>query len=214
MIGNLTSVQRLFVKQVFEIAEIFSFETRNKYKICDEGGRDIAFAAEQQKGFLGILLRQFLGHWRSFAIHIFDMNRREVLLAEHPFRWYFQCLEVREPGGRSLGVVERRFAILSKRFEIRNAQGLVLFDVSSPFWRIWTFPFRRNERELARVSKKWSGLGSEIFTDRDNFMIEYLDSSLSNDERALVLAASLYIDLKYFENKGSGGGVDLMGIRD
>lgn len=205
MINNLGSLQRLFVKQVFEIAEIFNFETRNKYRICDEGGREIAYAAEQQKGFLGVLLRQFLGHWRTFAIHFFDLNRQPFMIAEHPFRWYFQCLEVREPNGRYIGVVERRFAILSKRFEVRNAQGLLLLEVSSPFWRIWTFPFRRSERELARVSKKWSGIGYEMFTDRDNFLVEYLDPRLSNDERALVLAASLYIDLKFFEHKGSGG---------
>jgi uncharacterized protein YxjI len=212
MIENLASFQKIFVKQVFELAEIFSFETRNKYRVCDQAGREIAYAAEQQKGFLGVLLRQFLGHWRSFTIHFYDSNRQEFMLAEHPFRWYFQRLEVKDAGSRPLGIVERRFSILTKRFDVLSPQGMILFTVASPFWRIWTFPFRRNEREIARVSKKWSGIGYEFFTDRDTFLIDYLENSLTNDERALVLAASLYIDLKFFERKGSGGGFNLMDL--
>lgn len=213
MLENLPTTQRLFVKQVFELAEIFNFETRNKYRILDEGGRDVGYAAEQQKGFLGFLMRQFLGHWRSFEIHIFDTQRRPILTAHHPFRWFFQRLEVRDSSQRLLGVVERRFSILTKKFDVLSGQGLPLLEVSSPFWRIWTFPFRRQGQDLARISKKWSGIGYEMFTDRDNFLVEYLDPALTQDERALVLAASIFIDLMYFENKG-GGGIDLNMMRD
>jgi uncharacterized protein YxjI len=85
----------------------------------------------------------------------------------------------------------------------------VVLEVSSPFWRVWTFPFMRGEREHARVAKKWSGLGYELFTDRDSFLVEYLESSLTEDERALVLASAIYIDLMYFEVKGEGGAINL-----
>jgi uncharacterized protein YxjI len=204
MLDNLPSTQRLSVKQIFELAEIFSFETRNKYRISDEGGRDVAYAAEQQKGFLGFLMRQFLGHWRSFEIHIFDTHRQPILTAHHPFRWFFQRLEVRDANQRLIGVLERRFSFLTKKFDVLNGQGLPLFEVSSPFWRIWTFPFRRQGRDMARISKKWSGLGYEMFTDRDNFLVEFLDPSLTADERALVLAASIFVDLMYFERSAYG----------
>jgi len=205
MIEQLSTTRRLFVKQVFEITEIFGFESRNKYRISDESGREVAFAAEQQKGFLGAVLRQFFGHWRSFTIHFYDPSRREFMIADHPFRWFFQRLEVRDVNNRALGIIERRFAIFSKRFDVMNMQEHLLLEVSSPFWRIWTFPFRRRGKELAKISKKWSGIGSEMFTDRDNFLVEYPDPALSADERALVLAAAVYIDMMFFENKGSGG---------
>lgn len=209
MLETLSSRPRLFVKQTFELGELFGFETRNKYRICDENGRDIAYAAEQQKGFFGFLARQFLGHWRSFAIHFFGVDRREFMIAEHPFRWYFQTLQVRTIEGRPLGAIERRFAIFSKRFDVKDGQGRLIMEVSSPFWRIWTFPFKRQGRELARVAKKWSGFGYELLTDRDNFMVEYGDPSLNNDERALIMAAAVYIDLMFFEQKGSGSHLSL-----
>lgn len=196
--------QKLFVKQVFEPAEIIGFESRNKYRICNEFGQEIAYAAEQQRGFLGFVWRQLLGHWRSFDIHFFDPNRREILFAHHPFRWFFQRLEVEDATGRSLGVIERRFSLLSKRLHVRNPQGLTLMEVNSPIWRIWTFPLTRQGRELARISKKWTGFGFELFTDKDTFLVEYGSPTLTDDERALILVATVYIDLMYFERKGDG----------
>jgi uncharacterized protein YxjI len=212
MLPLLSHHHRLFVKQVFEIAELIGFETRNKYRVCDEGGRELMYAAEQQKGFFGIVMRQFFGHWRSFDIHFFDVHRQPVMHGHHPFRWFFQCLEVRAKDGRLLGKIERQFSILSKSFHVHDTQGRVVLEVFSPFWRIWTFPFKRGESERARVSKKWSGVGYELFTDRDNFLVEYLDPNLTSDERALVLAAAVYIDMMYFETKGEGGAINL--IRD
>lgn len=201
MLESLQSYKRLFVKQTFELAEIIGFESRNKYRVSDEGGRELAYAAEQQKGILGFLFRQFLGHWRSFELHFFTPGREPFMVARHPFRWFFQRLEVYDMHNRYLGTMERKFSLLTKSFEVQDSKGRVLMEVSSPFWRIWTFPFRRQNREVARISKKWSGLGYEVLTDRDNFLVEYLDPALSIDERALILAAAIYVDLMFFEVK-------------
>lgn len=203
MLQSLNQIDKFFVKQVFEMAELFSFESRNKYRILDERGQEMAFAAEQQKGFLGFLLRQFLGHWRTFTLHFYDQRRQEFMIAEHPFRWFFQRLEVREMNQRLIGVIERQFSLFTKRFTVLDGDGHVLFEVASPLWKIWTFPFMRRGKEQARISKKWSGVGFEIFTDRDNFLVEYLNPQLTLDERALVLAAALYVDLLFFENKAN-----------
>ena len=37
--------------------------------------------------------------------------------------------------------------------------------------------------------------------DADNFQIEFADPSLPEDDRALILASGLFIDLQYFERK-------------
>jgi hypothetical protein len=195
---------RLLVRQTFEMAELFGFETRNKYRITDESGRDVGFAAEQGKGILGHILRHFLGHWRSFEIHIFSADREPVARAVHPFRWYFQRLEVHGADGSAIGVVERRFAILSKCFDVMAADGRVLMSVRSPIWRFWTFPFTDAVgNTLATVRKRWTGLIAEGFTDKDSFLVEYSSPGISETERSLVLAAALFIDLMYFERKAN-----------
>lgn len=204
------SAPRLFVKQVFEFAELFGFESRNKYRIQDEAGREIGFAAEQRRGLWQALGRQIFGHWRVFDIHFFTPDRQTWAIAHHPFRWFFQRLEVVSVDGRPLGSIERRWAIFSKAFDVHGPQGQTLFRVRSPFWRIWTFPFHARGAEQARVAKKWSGLASELFTDRDNFRVEFINPALTPDERMVVLAAAVYIDLMFFEKKGDGGAVALV----
>lgn len=208
MLSTLAGQRQMYVQQAFELAELFGLETRNKYRIRDENGRDLLYAAEQQKGLLGFLWRQAFGHWRSFEIHFFDDTRQPVMRGIHPFRWFFQRLELHSRDGRLIGTIERQFSILTKSFHVIDAQGRVVLEVSSPFWRVWTFPFMRGAQERARVAKKWSGLGSELFTDRDSFLVEYLEPGLTEDERALVLAAAIYIDLMYFEVKGEGGAIN------
>lgn len=190
------------VVQRRELAELFGFETRNKYAI-EANGVQIGFAAEQGKGGLAFLARMFMGHWRSFEIHFFDEARQLVLKALHPFRFFFQRLEVSGANGRFLGAIQQRFAFFSKRFDIEDANGQLLLTVSSPIWRPWTFAFNRQERTLAKVEKKWSGLLREAFTDADRFRISFEPNGLTPDERSLVLAAALFIDLQYFEQKAS-----------
>ncbi len=203
----LSSHTNLFVKQIRELAEFFGFETRNKYQIMDEHGQPIAYAAEQQKGFLGWIARQFLGHWRTFDILIFNVQRQPVLVARHPFRFLFQRLEI-YAGDVLLGAVQQRWAIFRKRFDIEDSNREIIMQVSSPFFRFWTFPFTRGGREVGRVEKKWGGFFTEIFSDKDTFHVGF-DPNLSENERRLILAASLFIDLQYFEAKG--GHIDILG---
>ena len=76
------------------------------------------------KGFLGMIFRQILGHWRKFDIHFFGPDRQPYMIAHHPFRFFFQRLEVTTPDGKFLGAVQQRFAIFRKRFDIENATTL------------------------------------------------------------------------------------------
>jgi len=188
------------IVQKRELAELFGFETRNKYSI-EVNGAPFAFAAEQGKGGLAFFARMFLGHWRTFEIHFFDNARQLVFKAIHPFRFFFQRLEVWTANGRQIGAIQQRWAFFSKRFDVTDASGRLLLNVSSPIWRPWTFKFMRDERELARVEKKWSGMLQEAFTDADRFRVAFESPELNLDERNLVLVAGVFIDLQYFEKK-------------
>lgn len=198
---EIVKQQALWVQQRYELAELIGFETCNKYAITTEGGAMLAYAAEQGQGLLGFLGRYFLGHWRTFDIFVFDADRNKLLVAHHPFRWVFQRLEISNAQGRPLGALEVHFSLLTKRFDVEDATGKVRMTVSSPLWRLWTFSFMKGERQVAVVTKKWSGLLTEGFTDTDRFRIEFEDPRLTVEERQLLLAAALFIDIQYFENK-------------
>jgi uncharacterized protein YxjI len=200
MLAIVQQSNEINIVQKRELAELFGFETRNKYSL-EVNGAPFAFAAEQGKGGLAFLARMFVGHWRTFEIHFFDNARQLVLRAVHPFRFFFQRLEVNAADGRPLGAIQQRWAIFSKKFDVTDPGGRVLLTVSSPLWRPWTFAFERDGHELARVEKKWSGMLREAFTDADRFRVVFQSHQLGLDERSLVLAAGIFIDLQYFEQK-------------
>ena len=104
--------------------------------------------------------------------------------------------------GRPMGAVQQRFSIFSKRFDVEDANGRVLMTVKSPIWRIWTFPFLRGGQQVGAIEKKWSGFLSEALTDKDKFLVRFT-STLSDEERALLLVAGIFVDLVYFEAKAS-----------
>jgi uncharacterized protein YxjI len=189
----------LYIRQKRELAEFFGFETRNKYAISTADRREVFYAAEQGFGFLGMLAMQALGHWRRFDIAFFDRERHEAFRAHHPFRFFLQRLEV-SSGGRLIGVIQQRFSILTKHFDVLDANGNILFEMKSGLLRLWTFPFFRGEHQVGCVEKKWSG----VFNDKDNFRVSFTDPGLTMDHRMVMLAAAVFIDLQYFERKAQG----------
>ena len=70
-----------------------------------------------------------------------------------------------------------------------------------------TFFLRQEGTDLARIVKKWSGIGREMFTAADNFHVEFADPSLSEASRWLVLGTAFAIDLDFFEERGRRGGI-------
>jgi uncharacterized protein YxjI len=69
-------------------------------------------------------------------------------------------------------------------------------------WKGWNFRFLTAEgAELGKVTKQWAGLGQELFTSADNYVIA-LDERLpvAPEAAALLLAAGLAIDTVYNEN--------------
>lgn len=193
----------LYVRQVHEMAELFGFETRNKYGIFTNDRTQVGYAAEQGSGIFGLLARSMLGHWRRFDILFFDALRQPLFRAVHPFRFFFQRLEIYTAQGQFLGALQQRWSLFRKRFDVQGPQGNVVLEMSSGFFKPWTFPFSRNGNEVAVIEKKWSGAFSEFFTDKDNFRVRFVGSLLTRDERLLVLAAAVFIDLQYFERKAN-----------
>ncbi|MFN7454974.1 MAG: phospholipid scramblase-related protein [Pseudobdellovibrionaceae bacterium] len=198
---DLSQTRGLIIQQVRELWELVGFETRNKYKISDEQGQILAYAAEQQKGFFAFLARQFLGHWRSYEIHFFNEQRQILFTVHHPFRFFFQKFTVKDSQGRILGEMEQNFSLISKKFSLRSQITFRNFTMKSPIWKIWTFPITDAGRPVALIEKKWSGLLKEVFTDADQFRLGFQEASLSNDDRKLMLASAVFVDLQYFEAK-------------
>lgn len=200
---RIAVVPTLTVRQLQELNElVLGVESRNKYQIM-AGDTLLGYAAEQGSDMGAILKRQFMGHWRTFSVHVFDAMRQPMLVAHHPFRWILKRLDISDTDGTYLGAIQQRWAWFHRRFDVLGPDGRALARVSTPFWHPWTFRFMRGPRELAVLRKKFPGL-LEMVTDKDTFELEFTDARLDQGVRLLVLMAAILVDLAYFEKRGGG----------
>ncbi len=204
----LEQVPFVLVRQRKELFELVGIETRNKYEVLWPDHRQVGFIAEHGKSMGDVLLRNLLGHWRSFEFLIFDAHRQKVGAASHPFRWFFPRLDVWNSQGVRIGGLQKTLSLLWKNFNLEDSRGGLVARVSSPPWRFWTFVFNdAHGVEVARIEKQWSGLGQELFTDADTFRVTFTAPGMPNELRNVLVASAVLIDLQYFESKGNRGGL-------
>jgi uncharacterized protein YxjI len=60
----------------------------------------------------------------------------------------------------------------------------------------WDFKFMAGNDEFAQVSKQWGGIGKELFTSADNYVLQISDKVPAGSSiRELIMAAVLCIDM-------------------
>lgn len=92
----------------------------------------------------------------------------------------------------------------SKAFSLGGA--FFVFDASNNEiafvkgdWKGWNFRFLdTSEKEIGTITKKWAGIGKEMFTSADNYMIA-LKQEPTPAKAILFLAAGLAVDIIYKE---------------
>lgn len=208
----LTAIDQLLVHQKVELLEAFTgFETANKYTIKNTLGQKVYWAAEDT----GCCNRMCCGAARAFDIKIMDTFQNEVLHFSRPLRcsscWFPCCLqtmEVTAPPGNVIGYVEQDWSILTPQFSIKDQNGETVLKISGPFC---TFSIcgdvefevlSTNGAQVGKISKQWSGLGRELFTDADHFGINF-PMDLDVRVKATLLGALFLIDYMFFEKSGN-----------
>jgi uncharacterized protein YxjI len=198
-LGTLANAEALKIKQRKEWGEILTgFETRNKYDIMDSRGNQIFEAEEQGGSILTVVTRFFLTYLRPFTMSIFSQEGNQLFVLKRPFRFFFHELDICKPNGMVLGKVIRRFAILRRIYAVMDGNGREIFQLFGPIFRPWTFYIKKDDQELGKIVKKWSGLVKESFTDADNFGINF-PKGLDVNQKAIFLGVVFLIDFVHFE---------------
>ena len=103
-------------------------------------------------------------------------------------------VEVLDGQGGRIGYLKSKLFSIGGGFYVFSAGDQKFAEVRGD-WKGWNFKLLDlNGGEMGVVTKKWAGLGRELFTSADNYMIEVRDGSSSN---ALLLAAALAIDFVF-----------------
>ncbi|KAH9394249.1 Phospholipid scramblase 1 [Tyrophagus putrescentiae] len=209
----LTMIDQLLVKQKVELLEAFTgFETNNKYSIKNSMGQHVYYAVEEND----FCTRNCLGASRPFEMIIMDNSRNEIMRIHRPFRFdscccpcFLQEIEVYSVNGQLLGSVSQDWSIFCPKFTIKDASGESVLKVEGPFctysicgdveFQVLSLD---KETKVGKITKQWTGLAREMFTDADYFGVTFpLD--LSVHIKAVLLAATFLIDFMFFEKSGN-----------
>lgn len=115
----------------------------------------------------------------------------------------FQEIEILSNNGQLLGSVTQDWSILTPKFSINNASGDTVLRIEGPFCTFsmcgdveFTVVSLDGETKVGKITKQWSGLAREMFTDTDYFGVTFpLD--LDVHIKAVLLAATFLIVSKF-----------------
>jgi len=112
----------------------------------------------------------------------------------------FARVRVRDALGMEIGVFKSKLFSLGGGFHVLDAQQQPIADVKGD-WKGWNFRFLAPDgSELGRVTKKWGGLGKELLTSADNYIIALTEGrQFAQNTAMLLLAAGLAIDIVFKE---------------
>jgi uncharacterized protein YxjI len=197
----LARAPALVIRQQKELLEVFTdFESKNRYVVQLPDGQPALYAAEAGRGAWAFVTRSFLKAKRPFTMQLRDAHGNVALTLERPWTWFFSELHVRDAQGQPLGMIDQRFALLAREFVVLDPNNRELARIHGPVFRPWTFRVLQGGQEVGRITKKWSGLLQEAFTDADTFGLE-MGPAMDPRVRPLALAATFLIDFLYFEDR-------------
>lgn len=173
------------------------FKAANNYDIYDpSSGQCVLECREPNLGPFTKLLR-FTKYKRMtpFDIEVRTPTGDLVVQVSRGITLLRSQVEVNGPDGGLYGTFRQRLLSIGGKFDVLDTSNRLLCQLQGK-WHSWEFSFVLEGRELARVTKKWAGLGKELFTSADNYVLDIQPSVPAGSElRPLILAAVMCIDM-------------------
>lgn len=186
-------------KNLFFVKEhVKVFKAANSFDVLDPETKQLIFQCQEEN--LGFFTRffRFTDYKRMtpFNMEIKTPEGQRLLTVRRGVSFFLSTVEVLDERNTLIGKFKQQFFSIGGKFEVLDASERPLCMLRGK-WTSWDFKFVSNDgKEFATVTKKWSGLGKELFTSADNYILQ-ISPEVPADHplRLLILAAVMCIDL-------------------
>jgi uncharacterized protein YxjI len=171
-------------------------ELTNEYRIRDEHGADVGLIRQegQSKGRKLLRLVTSVDQFLSVALTVYDADGRPVVGLRRPAAFLKSRIEVTDGNGTPVGRIVQQNVLGKIRFGLEDSGGAPVGEIRAENWRAWDFAVvDASGAEVGRITKKWAGLGHELFTTADNYVLE-IRPGVAGVLRLLVVASAAGID--------------------
>jgi uncharacterized protein YxjI len=123
---------------------------------------------------------------------LLTISRGMTLLRSH--------VSVTDDVGKRIGLLKSKLFSIGGGFHVLDGLAQPVAEIKGD-WKGWNFRFLTTDgSEIGKVTKKWAGLGKELFTSADNYVIALNETAAIRPEAAqLLLAAGLALDTVFKE---------------
>jgi uncharacterized protein YxjI len=173
------------------------FKAANNFDIHDPSTGDIIMECrEPSLGFFTKLLR-FTDYKRMtpFDIQIITPDGQRIVRIQRGISIFLSKVVVSDQDNNVIGGFKQKLFSIGGKFDVLDKNDQMICKLEGK-WTGWDFRFKNGDKEYAHVSKKWAGLGTELFTSADNYVLEISsDVPEDDDVRKLILASVMCIDM-------------------
>lgn len=207
MFARQEKEETMLDRRMYFIRERVGFlKLADTYDILDPGTQaQLGIAKEKPGGLIQVL--RFLVNKQLLPTKVFvyegdnpEDEAKLVFSIQRGFTLFRSKVNILDKAGQIVGWFQSKLFSLGGAFRVFDAAGNEVALVKGD-WKGWNFRFLdKSETELGSVTKKWAGIGKELFTSADNYIIT-LNQESAPAKAILLLAAGLAVDTVYKEKK-------------
>jgi uncharacterized protein YxjI len=195
----------LFDRHLFFIKErVAVLKLADTYDILDPETQETVGVAKEEPASWAKALRLVVNkQMLPTKVSVYeDEDEAPLFTIRRPVSFFRRTVHICDSEGERIGYFKSKAISLGPSFRVFDADDNQVAEIKGD-WKGWNFTFTAADgRELGKVTKKWAGIGKELFTSADNYLIALSDSEVSSPGAAtLLLAAGLSVDMLYTEAK-------------
>ncbi|MFN8587198.1 MAG: phospholipid scramblase-related protein [Candidatus Eisenbacteria bacterium] len=191
-------------RTIFVKERVAVFKIRDTYDLLDpESGQTVGIAKEETTGWARWLRLVLKKAYLPARVNVYEREDLPpvVTLRKKP-GFPHTTVIVRNGRGQDVGSLKSKFFTLGGAFRVYDATGNECAEVKGD-WKGWNFKLLdMSGQELGVITKKWAGIGRELFTNADRYVISLSEQAAPTPDRAaLLLGAALAVDMVFKERQ-------------
>lgn len=174
--------------------KVGAFKFENNYSVYNKEGQIIGRIQQNISTFHKIL-RLFLNK-KMLPFHLDVKDAQGAVLASLSRGWTFLMSEItiHDEKGEAIATLKQKFG-LKLKFEIKDMLSRKIGTIQGS-WSGWEFTITDGEEKvIGSVSKKWNGIGKELFTSADKYIVQLNEAVEDPKKRMAVIVAATTIDM-------------------
>ncbi|HHI81166.1 MAG TPA: hypothetical protein ENK02_14460 [Planctomycetes bacterium] len=172
------------------------FKLHEAFDILDPDTGDLLALAYEEASMARKLLKLFVNkRMLPFKVHLTDTEDKTILTIQRGFTFLRSRVRVLDSQGRLVGSFQQRLLSIGGRFDLFDEKNEKIAELKGNLIG-WNFQFLDlHGKLLGRVTKKWAGMGKELFTSADNYVVALETDTDPKTIGPLLLCAALCVDM-------------------